>query len=481
MSDKYEILYIDGPQGNGLTILNYESFLYGLERSTVESNLYNITKKNANYSIIETKNIVLDFINNTPNIDSLIEQNKFYIIVLASNQLFGAIEALKEKNIDHNEKVLIIASSGIGTLPEGQNISLLYSGNKEIDALVIHQKIHKIKYSIMIYEKDNVFCEDYKRLYEEKNLMCNVIYIPLDLNNKDEAINTLNNILFEFNKKQPCKLYELEIILNVFTLQFNYIVPKINYYKGIRVIGNIASDNAEPVGQNINIPVMITKLLPLDITKATDIYRKYMLKYFPEIPSSFAAGYYDSGVQLGQMMKLNLEVNITNFCNRLTVFDDEKSVQYAGAWINPDEKRNVNANYGYLYTYDPIMNTKDKLSNYYQRSPWMPVIPNSASMPYYITNAFWVEPKQWLVYYSSWRYFPDILNKPEYLKYYLGMDKSDFINGINGEFTITGYASIILPIYYKIKNGKENPKFFIPESDKPIFKYPFNYSRTIII
>ncbi len=480
MTDKYEILYIDGPQGNGLTILNYESFIYGLERSTVDPESYNITKKNANYSIIEAKNIVLDFINNTPNIDTLIEQNKFFILVLSSNQLTGAIEALKEKNIDHNEKVLIIASSGLGILPEGQNISLLYSGNKEIDALIIHQKIHKIKYSIMIYEKDNVFCEDYKKLYEEKNLMCDVIYIPLDLNNKDNAVNTLNNILYNIYKKQPCKICQLEIILNVFTAQANYIVPKINYYKGMRVICNIASDNADPVNQNINLPVMITKLLPLDITKATDTYRIYMLKY-PEVPSSFAAGYYDSGVQLGQMMKLNLEVNVTNFCNRLTVFDDEKSVQYAGAWINPIEKRNTNANYGYLYTYDPIMNTKDKLKNYYERSPWMPIIPSSASMPYYITNAFWVEPKQWLVYYSAWRYFPEIENKPEYLKYYLGMDKSNYIKGINGEFTITGYASTILSIYYKIKNNKEVPKFFIPKKDENIFKYPFDYSRTIII
>ncbi len=480
MSDKYEILYIDGPQGNGLTILNYESFIYGLERSTVDPESYNITKKNANYSIIEAKNIVLDFINNTPNIDTLIQQNKFFILVLSSNQLTGAIEALKEKNIDHNEKVLIIASSGLGILPEGQNVSLLYSGNKEIDALIIHQKIHKIKYSIMIYEKDNVFCEDYKKLYEEKNLMCDVIYIPLDLNNKDNAVNTLNNILYNIYKKQPCKICQLEIILNVFTGQANYIIPKINYYKGMRVICNIASDGADPVGQNINLPVMITQIIPLDITSASNIYYKYMLKY-DDKPSAFAPAYYDSGVQLGQMMKLNLEVNVTTFSNRLTVFDDEKSVQYGGAWINPIERRNINANYGYIYTYDPIMNTKEKIDNYNLRSPWMPILPSSASMPYFISNAYWVEPKKWVVYYSEWRYFPEIENKPEYLKYYLGMDYSEYIKNAFTEFTISGYASSILAIYYKKKNNKEVPVLFIPKNDENIFKYPFDYSRTIII
>ena len=480
MTNKYEILYIDGPEGNGLTILNYESFIYGLEISTVDNNSYNITKVNVNYSIIETKNAVLDFINNTPNIDTLINQNKFCILVLTSNQLFGAIDALKEKNIDHNKNVLIISSSGLGTIPEGQNISLLYSGNKEIDALIIHQKIHKIKNSVMIYEKGNVFCEDYKKLYEEKNLQCNVVYIPLELNNKDNAINTLNNLLYNIYKKKKCKMYTLEIILNVFILEANYIIPKINYYKGLRVICNIASDNADPVNQNINLPVMITKILPLDITKATDTFRIYMLKY-PGVPSSFAAGYYDSAVQLGQVIKLNLEINITSFCNRLTIFDDEKSVQYAGAWIDPIEKRNINANYGYLYTYDPIMNTKEKINNYYIRSPWMPIIPSSASMPYYITNAFWVEPKKWLVYYSPWRYFTEIKNKEKYLKYYLGMDKSNYIKGTTGKFTITGYASIILSVYYKIKNDKEVPKIFIPKNDQKIFNYPFDYSRTIII
>jgi hypothetical protein len=127
------------------------------------------------------------------------------------------------------------------------------------------------------------------------------------------------------------------------------------------------------------------------------------------------------------------------------------------------------------------MNTKEKINNYYKRSPWMPILPNSASMPYYITNAFWVEPKQWLIYYSYWRYFPELKNTPKYLKYYLGMDKSDYQSYGKNEFTITGYASNILSIYYKKKYNKEYPVFFIPKDKKNIFIYTFDATNKIII
>jgi hypothetical protein len=291
-------------------------------------------------------------------------------------------------------------------------------------------------------------------------------------------------MLKKINKTQTNKMFQLEIILNVFTKQANYIIPKIKYYKGLRVVCGIASANVEPINQNIKLPVMITNILPLDITNSVIKYRTYMLKY-DIVPSNFAAGYYDSGVQLGQIIKLNLQINVINFCNRLTIFNDEKSVQYAGAWIDHIVKRNTNANYRYIYTYDPIFNTKEKIVNYYKRSPWMPILSNSASMPYYITNAFWVEPKQWLIYYSSWRYFPELKNMPKYLKYYLGMDKSDYQEGEKNEFTITGYASNVLSIYYKKKynntNNKEYPVFFIPKDKENIFAYPFDATDIIII
>ena len=481
MNLAYEILYIDGPIDDGLTILNYESFLYGLEISTVNKQDYNITKFNVKYNIIDTKNTVLNFIDNTPNIQTLIDEDKFFILVIASNQLFGAIDALNERNNDHNEKVLIISSSGLGTLPNGQNISLLYSGNKEVESIIIHQNIHNIKYAIMIYEKNNIYCEDYKNIYQNKNLLCNVDYISLELNNIDDSVETLNKLLHKIYNKNPKKMYEYEIILNIFTNQTNYIVPKNKYYEGLRVVCGVASDNAEPINYNIKMPVMITKVIPLDITEATNIYRDYMLK-FDKVPSSFAAAYYDAAIQLGQMIILKNKINVVNFCNKITLYVDNQSVQYAGAWINKNKKRNTNANYGYIYTFDPIMNNKHKIHNYYKRSPWMPILPNSASMPYNIANVFWVELKKWVIYYSCWRYFPNIKNSPKYLKYYLGIDKSDYIkNKCNYEFTVTGYASKHLPIYFIKKNNIEYPIFDIPDKDKKIFIYPFDYIKKIKI
>lgn len=477
---KYNILYVDGPPKDGLTTLNFESFTYGLEQSTVHTDEYDLKMIRTNYNVEETKQAVLKYMNALPNLNDLVNSNKFCIVVLASNQLFGAIEAVKEKDPTYLDKILIISSSGLGELPPGQNVSLLYSGNREIESLTIHQKIQKVEYAIMLYDDQNVYNLDFKRIYEEKNLLKETIYIPFNAaQSLDKAIDQLNALL---KIASPAKLQRLEVILDCFVNDVNYIIPKLNYYPGYRVVTCAFGDNADPKEEDKRIPVMQTKVMPLDVTEALVQFRTYMLKY-PKVPSEFAPGYFDAAVQLGQMMKEGMQLNVVNFCNRLTLYYFKKSVQYAGAWLDRIERRNLNANYGYIYTYDPIMDNRNKVRRYYQRSPWMPVLPQSASMPYYITNAFWVEPKQWLVYYSAWRLFSEINIPERFLKLYLGMDKSDFIESKRGyEFTITGYASEILSIYFTRKDPedtKENIILNIPADKEEIFQYPFNVVKRV--
>lgn len=468
----YNILFVDGPLNDGLTILNYESLLLGLERSTVDASAYKITRIRTNYIVQETKDAVLKYIDSVPNIDAIVKEKKFYIFVLASNQLFGALEALKEKKYIDN--VLVISSSGLGTLPPGENLSLLYSGFREIEALNIHQKIQKVEYAIMLYDESNVYNSDYKTIFQENNLLKETIYIPFNALTVDNAITELNRLLSNMDSS---KLKKTEVILDCFTKYVNYIVPKIDYYNGFRVFTNVSGDDAEPINANIKMPVMQTKVIPLDVTVNSSAFFTYMLKY-KKVPSGFAAGYFDAGVQTGQMMKENMPINVVGFCNRITLYYFGESVQYAGAWLNVTAKRNLNSNYAYIYTYDPIMDNKNKVMRYHQRSPWMPVLPKSAAMPYYIINAFWVEPKQWLVYYSPWRLFSQINIPERFLKLYLGMDKSNYIKSkTGGEFTITGYASEILPVYFTRKSPsdtKENINVSIPPEKEFIFQYPFN-------
>lgn len=468
------LLFIDLPASSGISVLNWESFQYGLD--IVGSSGYNLIYELAPDNTQEaTRLIVLTYLEGLD--PSIILSQRVAILVLSSNQLFGTRQAIIEYGGDDLlNQILIISSSGLGVLPTGANVSLNYSGQQEVESVVLHQKIHEISYVICVYEQNNQYCEDYVHIYRDLNLVKKVIYLPLQIGQVDTIAKRINLILKRSQRKNPCLMYHLELLLVLFTPETDLLLSQIKYRNGIRALAGIASDGLDPKTTK-KFPIMLSKLAPLDITRSLKDYYLHMLMY-PEPPSSFAPAYYDAGVQLGQMIRLGQTMTVSNFSNRLTQFYSEPTAQYGGAWINPDLRRVEFSSYYYMWTYDPVIGP-NKLDEYRKRSPWMPVIPNSASLPYKINNAFWVQPKRWIVYYSPWRNMLNVANQP--LKYYLGIDSSDqTVDYGRNPFTVTGYASSILNIYFSVQRKHEIPLLTIPEQDQPIFEYPFNVIRDIV-
>lgn len=473
--EKYEILFLAN-EDSSLTALNYESFEYGLSKSTVDPNDYNLVKFNSGYEVLEVKADVINLLNNPKYLD-LIQKNKLSIIVFTSNQLIATISALNELNINHEDNCLIISSSSLTNLPPGQNISMSYSNNSEVKSLIVHQELKKIKYTILVYEKGNNYSEDYRRQFESENFNREVIYIPAELNDLDSSIDLINEILDYSN---CIKLKDIEIIICMFSTESEYIIPKINYYDNYIITCSESNETLRLKDANDKIPTSVTLLLPLDITESLMNYKKYLLKYDIR-PSTFATGYFDCACQMGQMIKLNRKLNVEEFTNRITTFYNYTSAQYGAGWIDIVERRNTNSNYGYIFTYDPIINTEEKINSYYRRSPWFSVLHNSAAMPYYVSNVFWVTPNNFIIYYNEWRYFEQIDDKEE-LKYYLSFDNGNNIADKNGgKIDISGYASALLPVYYKTDGEIKRPSVTVPDYHKEIFDYPFSFVSKITV
>lgn len=456
-------LYVDLPPSVGISVLNWESFQYGFAQvgAPTDRITYVIAPDNTEAA---TATIVSQYLDSVD--PSIVTNRQLTVIVVTSNQLFGAVAAATQRG--WNDLVFIVSSSGLGQLPPGSNVSLNYSGNQEVESTVIHQQIAEITTVLCIYEQNNRYCEDFVAIYRTVNLARTVVYIPLVLGQEQRVIDYVNHTLRKNYRRSPCRLQHLELLLVLFTTEANIVLSGIRYYPGIQALCAISADGLTPTVSK-RFPIMIGKLAPLDITETLKSYAMHMLT-FEQVPSSFAPAYYDAGIQLGQMALSNMSFTITNFANRLTEQFEGVTAQYGGAWINPTLRRVEFASYYYMWTYDPVIGSR-LLPQYHQRSPWMPLLPASASLPYKINNAFWVQPRRWIVYYSPWRNMTNLSGSG--LKLYLGIDSSTDTTDRDGNpFFVTGYASTILSIYIRIQEGKEHPLFHIPPADHSIFEYP---------
>jgi len=480
----YNILYLDLDQEvYTLVSLNYVSFQYGLSNILpLESSMYSleyiITKNN---QIQTAQDAVLGYLQSQTDISSIIRQQHFVIIAGTSNQLAGSQNALRiQGGSDYVENTLCLTFSALSSLPPSPVVSVLYSSEKETEATVLHQTIQNVRTTVFVYEKGNLYCEDYLRLYQQKTLVRHVEIIPLVLGQEEMVVQQINHYLKHLS---PKTWKHLEILMVIYTAQANLIIPQIHYKKGIRVLCSLTSDGLNPQGVSKRVPVMLCKVATLDITSTTREYNRYMLKYSPVRPSSIAPAFFDMGIQLGQMMALQLSMTVHLFCQRLTVSFSGETAFFGAGWIDESAKRSIFASYYFMYTYDPIMGSASQLEQYQKRSPWMPVLPTSAGVPYQISFVFWVQPSNWIVYYNDWRFIQNVQQPYDYLKLYLGLDTGFDTKDESGQpLAITGYNSYILGVYFKQVQGQSIPYFDpVPQNLVPIFQYPFSVQRPVLL
>lgn len=457
-----EILFIDPSVSTGF-FFSFESFVNGLTASGVNPASYNITyKQPINNSVAETKKIVTEFLDAYPDPDALICSNSLVIVVLTSNQLVGAVEALRDYpsgSCNYVDNCLIVSDSSLNELP-GQGISLAYSVLQEVQASIIHQKMHEIEYVIVVYEQDDRYTENYIQDYEKFNLAKKVIYLPYSA----DVAREVNRLIRKLDKRAR---HHFELLAVLFTENADNLLSKIKYKRGIRALACEAASGLNPQADP-RFPIMSNTIAPLDITESTKRYYRDLL---PNLPSGAGPAYFDAGIQIGSMIRNSITFTVVNFCNRITQYYELPTAQYGGDWIDQTAKRSVWSAYYFIYTYDPIMGPY--IPEYRARSPWMPSLVHSAAVPYKINKAFWVRPKGWIIYYQWWRYFDNLEVLADFLRLYLGIDSSTDTKDVNGDpFYVTGYAAPQIPIYFV---GDDIPIFQLTE--KFITEYPFQEVR----